>query len=357
MNSILSSLNLLDNSIFLTLSKDNRKDRGYHNDSLLTGQYLFALNNGIGPLSISDIADKYCNTGVELYLQKGKNRQKYKLKKKEKHSSSGLGKLIEDYIISILDSPVKDENSYHKIIDKDIDFFSKFEQEKLDTIAEINENESESDNKFRTQKVLNGINCCSRYEFIFSAIHKYFHGEGQIVPQPIISLSEENKALGLSRTLTPDFLVKYGETTIIGDIKTGEKFEEFHKLTCTGYALAFENQNKVDVNYGIIYFIPTMIKQAKSKNHFFFPQIHIFEIDSSLRSDFIAQRDSKYDLLSNDNIPEFPVDDQHCLHACKWRENCLELKKVRKQREDEKQQQLEREYFQFRDTCYPTINL
>jgi CRISPR/Cas system-associated exonuclease Cas4 (RecB family) len=353
MNSILSSLNFLDNSIFLTLTKDNRKDRGYHSDSLLTGQYLTILNSGLGPntglgpLSVSQIADHYCETDVELYLEKGKNKLKYRRIKPKKHSSAGLGDLIEQYIISIIESSVDDENSYLKIIDKDMTFFSKFEQRNFETIAKINKNESESDNKFRTQKVLNGINCCSRYEFIFNAIHKYFQGDGQIIPKPPIS--PRDKELGLSSTVTPDFIVKYGDTTIVGDIKTGEKFEEFHKLTCTGYALAYENQKKEDVNYGIIYFIPTMIKQVKSKNHFLFPQIYLFEIDSSLRRNFIAQRDNKYDLISKEYLPPFPDNQLHCIHACKWGENCIALMNENRQRD-------ENEGFQFRDNCYPIMN-
>ena len=129
--------------------------------------------------------------------------------------------------------------------------------------------------------------------------------------------------IGISRPATPDFLIeKYGA---VGDIKSGVKFEDHYLLTCAGYALAYENwkrEEKKDINFGIIYFFPTRIPTDYAKP-FTFAQMYVFPIDDVLRKWFLEERDSAYETIIKDSMPDFPKNKQHCKH-CQYIEACKE---------------------------------
>ena len=129
--------------------------------------------------------------------------------------------------------------------------------------------------------------------------------------------------IGISSPAPPDFLIE--EYKVIGDIKSGIEFKRFHQLTCTGYALAYENEKKKDINWGMIYFFPTRNPTAYVKP-ITFAQIYIFPIDDNLRRWFLDFRNQDYGTISKNKPPRFPKvsDRQHCSN-CQFKELCKSL--------------------------------
>ena len=134
----------------------------------------------------------------------------------------------------------------------------------------------------------------------------------QLEPNPI--------EIGISSPAEPDFLIK--KYQVIGDIKSGIEFKNFHQLTCAGYALAYENEKKRDIDWGIIYFFPTRNPSAYVKP-ITFAQIYIFRLDDNLRKWFLDFRNQDYDIISKDKPPDFPEPDKrrHC-KRCRFEEQC-----------------------------------
>jgi CRISPR/Cas system-associated exonuclease Cas4 (RecB family) len=135
-----------------------------------------------------------------------------------------------------------------------------------------------------------------------------------------IKLKPNPAEIGISSSVEPDFLIdKY---KVIGDVKSGTEFKPFHQLTCTGYALAYENEKKKDINWGIIYFFPTKNPSAYVKP-VTFAQIYIFPIDDNLRRWFLDFRNQDYGTISKNRPPKFPKvkNRQHCSY-CKFNDQC-----------------------------------
>jgi CRISPR/Cas system-associated exonuclease Cas4 (RecB family) len=323
MHSVISSMNLMDSDIFPTIKKDNRSDRGYNEKSLLTGQLLL-LQERCGSININDITNEYCKSNVQLYLEKGKNKAKYKRKKAISKHNTILGQLIEEFVMASMNADFPNTpRPYNELISQCDLHHASFLQTNNDRIKKMIGMEGVPETNRTAEKIIDGIRYCSRYELLFRILQHYFDNDSEIFPTP--QKIHPKKELGVGKEAAPDFLIKVGQNIIIGDIKTGENFEDYHKLLATGYALAYESQHEIDVNFGIIYFIPTRKVALKSKNHFIFPQIHLFEIDSSLRRDFIGLRNQKYEIISNDQIPNFPSDKTRCHSSCKYSKNCSEL--------------------------------
>ncbi|MBU4502709.1 MAG: CRISPR-associated protein Cas4, partial [Nanoarchaeota archaeon] len=116
----------------------------------------------------------------------------------------------------------------------------------------------------------------------------------------------------------PDFLIR--KYKIIGDIKSGMGgFEDRYLLTCIGYALAYENEMKEDINFGIIYFFPT--RHSRFTKPASFSQVYIFPIDDDVRKYFLDVRDQAYSIISRNSSPNLPDDKRNCTY-CKFNEEC-----------------------------------
>jgi CRISPR/Cas system-associated exonuclease Cas4 (RecB family) len=120
--------------------------------------------------------------------------------------------------------------------------------------------------------------------------------------------------LGLSKANTPDFVVLKPDLAV-GEIKTGIKLEPYHLHTIAGYALAYESQHAVDVNFGVVYFFETHVSQMRL-NHTYF-----FVIDDFLRRKFLDIRDHVYALLMEDGPPPLADYEKDCKY-CKFRKAC-----------------------------------
>jgi len=83
----------------------------------------------------------------------------------------------------------------------------------------------------------------------------------------------------------------------MGEVKTGFRLEPFHLHTIAGYALAYESQHNVNVNFGIVYFFETHSKQMN------FAQSYVFVIDDLLRRGFLDRRNSLYTILQQNDPP------------------------------------------------------
>lgn len=146
--------------------------------------------------------------------------------------------------------------------------------------------------------------------------------------------SLELKHIEFKRTITPDFLLGISSPAVpdyiiprfgvVGDIKSGIEFKPYFQLTCAGYALAYESANgkDQDINWGMVYFIPTRNPSAYVKP-LTLAQIYIFPIDDHLRQWFLDSRDEAYNLISKGNPPRFPIPEQReqCYY-CKFKDYC-----------------------------------
>ena len=135
-----------------------------------------------------------------------------------------------------------------------------------------------------------------------------------------LGLNPKSTEIGISRGVEPDFLIEGYK--VIGDIKSGTEFESFYQFTCTGYALAYENEKKKDINWGIIYFFPTRNPSAYVKP-ITFAQIYLFPIDDDLRRWFLDSIIEDYGIISKEEPPGFPEKEKrtHC-NYCSFNEQC-----------------------------------
>jgi CRISPR/Cas system-associated exonuclease Cas4 (RecB family) len=111
--------------------------------------------------------------------------------------------------------------------------------------------------------------------------------------------------LGLSEPVTPDFLYRHH---VIGDIKTGAVHEDDFRLTCTGYALAYEAEYGQNIDFGLILHV------GFSNKHFFpiYQGSHLYEIDDKTRQQFILLRDQKLKVIAKKKEPPVQNDEQRC---------------------------------------------
>jgi len=79
--------------------------RGYKKDTFITGEFAWKITEEeIKPLSVSDIADRYCSTRRDLYFRKGLNRLSGRIRRGMKTWGPKAGNLVEKYVFSVFDS-------------------------------------------------------------------------------------------------------------------------------------------------------------------------------------------------------------------------------------------------------------
>ena len=306
------------------------KYRGYNPErTYLTPQFANKLVKGdISGLSVSDIVDKYCPARRDLYYRKGINK-KYRRRAGNTWGQTA-GRFSQSYLASLFFEHSKKRNSRnYAVIAKKINKFSiRFREKNKKELQKLNKLASkEYENPDRLLQILktNG-----RMEIGVKLVHTILYPNGSYMDSNDLSLEFEGKQvkfypnpieIGISKPSTPDFIIE--KFKVVGDIKTGVFFNERYPLTCAGYALAYENWKKKDINWGMIYFLPTRIPIAYAKV-ITYAQIYIFPIDDDLRAWFLNERDRAYEIVSKNNPPDFPGDKESCKN-CKYNRVCKKM--------------------------------
>jgi len=308
--------------------------RGYNAEEVyLTGELVARLSEKKVPvLSVSDIADTLCPTKRDLYFNKGKNKPKTKTTPRWGRTA---GHIVEKFLFRNFEdsSNLRRTNSYRGIRQR-LDLFSQ------SYLASNQSNFRELGKlKIRPEEdpswLLNLLNLNGRAEFGLGFMHSrlYRRGTKEIdisdvetnITNSLAINPKKPLEIGINIGVRPDFRIS--RLKIIGDIKTGiGGFQDRYLLTCTGYALANENEHEKsgDINFGIIYFLPTR-HNSDYVNPISFANIYIFLIDDRLRHWFIDMRNLSYEIISKDEAPAFPEKSKlkDCGPYCKYFEYCL----------------------------------
>ena len=118
--------------------------------------------------------------------------------------------------------------------------------------------------------------------------------------------------LGLTPSIKPDLVYGRGENVIIGEIKTGEP-KEFHKIGVAAYALAYEYDEEVPVNFGFV----LNIGFSRNRNVPIYKRTEAFVISGKYRKAFLELRDQKLNIVKNKIEPE-RVTDQNICNICPY---------------------------------------
>ena len=316
----------------------NIKLRGYNKDTFITGEFAWKITEEkIKPLSISDIADRYCPTRRDLYFRKGLKRPSGRIRRGIKTWGSKVGNLVEKYVFNVFESSKGFTSpKYNNIIEVSDENHNNYISYNVNSIKELkNLEEKFSEEKGNTEWLEKLLRSNGRAEFAFQYLNEILKEENSINNKDILcgehakidmpkKRKQHIKQVGISLPATPDFIIpKYG---IVGDIKTGIEFKPHFQLTCAGYALAYENVKgeSNDINWGLIYFFPTR-KPSLFRKSITFAQVYIFPLDDYLRKEFLAKRDEAYAIISNPQKPYLPQTNEreHCEY-CRFKEICIQ---------------------------------
>jgi len=311
-------------------SVDNIDLRGYNTDSFLTGEFASKVaSEDIRPLSVSNIAEKYCTTRRDLYFYKGINR----LPRTDRKETWGTkaGPFIENYILSFLNKTGdKDNENYSSLINKGESLYTTYikaekrDYEELKSLEEDSFGVIEGDTDWLLKLLCNN----AKSELAIKILHSLLKGDDSLDIANIKlkrAIRPNVTEIGINDPATPDFIIP--DFGIVGDIKTGVEFQSHFQLTCAGYALAYENEKgeKNDIDWGIIYLFPSRVPATKRfVRPVTFTQVYIFPINDFLRESFITLRDEAYKIISKNSPPSFPDEKkrEHCEY-CRFKEHCV----------------------------------
>lgn len=299
--------------------------RGYKGEAtFLTGEFKSKIFNGsIKPLPVGNIADKICPTRRDLYFIKGVNKVKVKDRKTWGRTT---GKFVEDYFYNIFEkSNYNGQQTYSQLNGYGNKFNKKFFNNAKKKIVKLEKHEaiSQGSKEGDTAWLLKLLSSSGRAELGFNILHSILKEDGCVDVNHVQieqKINPDILQIGINSPTAPDFIIP--DYKIVGDIKTAPVFNIKYQLTCAGYALAYENEKQQDINWGIIYFIPTRSPSAYARI-LTYPQIHIFPINNKLRQWFLDNRDEAYRIISKEEVPNFPKEDERkeCLY-CKFLEHC-----------------------------------
>lgn len=323
MNQVLTTFNLIKSDRELMANGKPVELRGYKENTFLTGEFASRIaEKSLKPLSVSDVADDYCPTRRDLYFKKGANRPTKKDRQK-KYWGQKAGHLIEAYLLRVLDHAIGNGPIYDELIKESDVFHQKFLEERQKTLDELRQLESKaSGDSGQTDWILNNLkgNCANELGIGF--LHTVLR-ENDCCDRPHVFLRQELKpnpvTIGISSPSEPDFIVP--DFRAVGDIKTGDRFKVNYQSTCAGYALAYENALKRDIDWGVIYFFPTRVPSVGGRP-MAYGQVYLFHLNDALRDLFIAKRDRAYEIVSRDAAPNLPKDKEGSCIYCRFRNKC-----------------------------------
>ena len=290
--------------------------RGWGTKALVTGQHLFKLSNkSIRPLSVDNIANQYCPTGRDTYIQKAKSRPGGRIR----HGTSGFpriaGDVGEKFFVNILQAKGIKTDSYQKLQEISDLYTTEFFKKEAKDLGRLKKDSPKDYSVFES-----GLRSSGRLEFSMMRLYSVLTKDRTIRPKDILFNREymPNLRIGISSPSKPDFVIP--RLKLIGDIKSGERLEKKHLLTCAGYALAFESSEREPIDWGMIYFF-------KAKNYTEYgkqislPQVYLLPIDEELRKWFLDIRNECYATIMKDKIPDLPSNKGKC-RVCNYRFYC-----------------------------------
>jgi CRISPR/Cas system-associated exonuclease Cas4 (RecB family) len=303
--------------------------RGYQKNPPVSLPSDFYATKGLKPLSVEKIASAYCPLRRDLYLE-----SKIGIESKKKVWGQIAGHLIESYFKGILVyfsdfAKEPKELTYQRINDLTQTYSQTFWQSRGKAKA-LKDLQTKADSYLDDPKRLVFLlQQTAKYELLMLGIDYVL----SLNASEFIPLSERiclecdeqtllihpSPTLGLSKETTPDFLIR-DPVLVMGDIKTGNYLKPFHLHTIAGFALAYESQYEINVDFGIVYFFETHSQQMN------FAQSYVFLIDDFLRRKFLDERNHVYSLLQR-KLPRITVKfrdkyyETHC-SKCRFLDTC-----------------------------------
>jgi CRISPR-associated protein Csa1 len=119
----------------------------------------------------------------------------------------------------------------------------------------------------------------------------------------------DGSLVGLSSSLRIDAFVPF--IPLIAEMKTG-KYKYSHELQLAGYALAFESQYEIPIDFGYLCYVNVDEKEVKSN-------CKLIQISNSLRSEFLDKRDKALEIMDNVIDPGIAND---CEKECPYYKVC-----------------------------------
>lgn len=293
--------------------------RGYNDDFLVTGKFKILLEkNIIHRLSVNEISNRWCPTGRDVYIAKGIERPGNKVRRGDSTFGRSAGMIGEDFFMGLLEEDFGREISYAKLNGKSDDYLKKFKAIKSD---DLNSLKRRSSGDFII--LMSGLKLGGRFESSISSLLSNISGDQHLTIEDILfkETIQPTPLSGLSAESKPDFMIP--KLKLVGDVKSAESLESAHLLTCAGYALAYENWKREDINWGMIYFFKGKSFQ-KYGSYISTPQVCLFPISDNLRSWFKEMRDDFLELISQKEYPKFPDAEKRSefCRTCKYRSFC-----------------------------------
>lgn len=272
-------------------------------------------------LSVEKIGSIYCPTRRDLYYQV---KEKARVNKNDKTWGQAAGHIIEGYCKGILAhfadlAKLPNKLRYDNIKELAEEYTNSFWEDKKPTIDQLRKKSTNSNDS--PERLIFLLKQTAKYELsLLGADFTLSRKRGRKFVSLVDSIPvkfDDNSLkitpspdLGLSTTTTPDFIVLNKSAPVIGEVKSGIALKAFHLTTVAGFALAYESQYKVPVDFGIVYFVET---HSSAMN---FAQSYVFLIDDTIRKQFLLQRDRAYSILQQDQPPDV-AEAQYYETACK----------------------------------------
>jgi CRISPR-associated protein Csa1 len=269
-------------------------------------------------LSVDEIAYGFCPTRRDLYLQR--------VRRERGKTTWGriAGTLMEKYCKGIIDGYHNESSaSYGEISANIVKYDTEFERThsgELNSLAKYVREPAESVGQFRSH-----LSYAARVELSMLETDRYLqekNGEFEFLRTFPLQYREEDvviepnsKVIGINSPSRPDFLIP--GFSMVGDLKSGKRFDDYYRLTCAGYALAYESQygKAGHINFGIIYFLGTRTEDLYGG------QTYLFLIDDDLRREFLDKRNQALEIIGRAEAPDLVDRDKHCLQ-CKFLDVC-----------------------------------
>lgn len=302
------------------------KLRGYILEAPVVLPPDFVIDANNLRLSVEQVASAYCPTSRDIYITK-------KLRSRKNNSQSTWGQiaghLIEEYCKGLMDQFSQLAQNpqglhYHSLQNLAHQYSQNFWATRQKKVAELRKKANSTEES--PERLIFLLQQTAKYELtMLGADYSFCQNEGgkfislmQGIPILFDSDSVKimpNNLLGLGDKTTPDFLIQE-PSVVMGEVKTGLRLEPFHLHTIAGYALAYESQHNVAVNFGIVYFFETHSKQMN------FAQSYVFVIDDTLRQGFLDRRNRQYAILQRNEPPrtarELPDGNNYYENQCNY---------------------------------------